>query len=233
MKIKNMVRPLPGVQQISLLRQRLDFSGSAQYWERRYSQSGTSGEGSYGDFAYVKAELINVFVRDHDIRSVIEFGCGDGNQLSLAKYPHYLGLDVSPAAIRLCKHRFSADATKSFFLYNGECFVDRACLFTADLALSLDVVYHLVEDGVFETYMAHLFEASQRYVIVYATNEAKRTAPHVRHRCFTPWVDAKLPQWQLMQEIHGLNSKRDSARFFIYERLFGRSDDQRHAEPTG
>ena len=89
----------------------------------------------------------------------MEFGCGDGHQLALADYPCYIGLDVSAAAIRLCKDRFSDDRTKSFFLYDGECFVDRVGLFSADLGISLDVVYHLVEDAVFDAYMRHLFES--------------------------------------------------------------------------
>ena len=99
------------------------------------------------------------FVQAHEIRSVIEFGCGDGNQLSLADYPRYIGLDVSRSAIELCKRRFAGDVTKSFFLYDGTCFADRAGLFTADLAISLDVIYHLTEEAIFEAYMAHLFGA--------------------------------------------------------------------------
>jgi hypothetical protein len=46
--VKDLVRPLPGVRQASLLRQRLAFPGSAGYWERRYAQGATSGSGSYG-----------------------------------------------------------------------------------------------------------------------------------------------------------------------------------------
>ena len=58
----------------------------------------------------------------------------------------------------------------SFFLYDGACFTDRAGVFTADLALSLDVIYHLTEDTVFEAYMRHLFAAGSRFVIIYATD---------------------------------------------------------------
>ena len=86
-----------------------------------------------------------------------EFGCGDGHQLLLAQYPRYIGLDISKTAIGLCKRKFSGDPTKSFFAYDGDCFVDRAGVFAADLAMSLDVVYHLVEDPTFESYMTHLF----------------------------------------------------------------------------
>jgi hypothetical protein len=126
---------------------------------------------------------------------------------------------VSRAAIGLCKRRFFSDATKSFFLYDGASFVDRAGLFTADLAISLDVVYHLVEDQVFEMYMTHLFDSGDRYVVVYATNVVMGgTAPHVRHRCFSSWVDDNCPQWQLTQMTRGSNPGPGRADFFVYKR---------------
>jgi SAM-dependent methyltransferase len=222
MLVKNLVRPLPGVRRLSRLRQRLDFAGSASFWERQYRRGETSGPGSYGALGAGKAEFLNALVREKSVRSAIEFGCGDGHQLSLAEYPRYVGLDVSPAAIGLCKSTFADDATKSFFLYDGESFVDRAGLFTADLAISLDVIYHLVEDSVFETYMTHLFAAGERYVVVYSTNSATRDdAAHVRHRCFSSWVDDNCPQWQLAQVTPGPNAGPGRADFYVYERFTG------------
>ena len=116
MTVRDLVRPLPGVKQISRLRQQLSFGSSSRYWENNYVRGGTSGNGSYGAFAQAKAEFLNTFVRRHDIKVVIEFGCGDGNQLALAEYPRYIGLDVSRAAIALCKRRFADDLAKSFFV---------------------------------------------------------------------------------------------------------------------
>jgi SAM-dependent methyltransferase len=218
--VKDLVRPFPGVRQLSLLRQRMGFTGSASFWERQYARGDTSGPGSYGWLGEAKARYLNNFVSDHDVQSVIEFGCGDGHQLSLAEYPRYVGLDVSRTAIELCKLRFADDLGKSFFLYDGSCFVDHAGLFAADLALSLDVVYHLIEDQVFETYMTHLFTAGLRYVVVYATNsEIRDDAPHVRHRCFTAWVEDNHPKWCLRQIIPGPNTGPRRADFFVYKRL--------------
>ena len=219
MTVRDVVRPIPGVHQISLLRQRLNFTGSAEFWERRYARGGTSGPGSYGDLAHGKARFLNAFVLANSVQSVIEFGCGDGNQLSLAKYPNYIGLDVSRSAVQHCKSRFSGDPDKSFFLYDSTCFVDHIGLFRADLAMSLDVVYHLIEDSIFEAYMEHLFDSSNHYVIVYATNGIIRDdAPHVRHRCFTSWVDNYRPRWRLKEVVYGPASGPRRADFFVYER---------------
>jgi len=218
--VKDLLRPLPGVRRLSLLRQRLGFRGSAPYWEQNYARGGTSGPGSYGILADGKAAFLNRFVHERDVCSVIEFGCGDGHQLSLAEYPRYVGLDVSRSAIGLCQRRFAGDATKSFFLYDGACFVDRTGVFTADLAVSLDVIYHLTEDQVFETYMEHLFAAGGRFVVIYATNtEMRGTAPHVRHRRFTDWVDVHCPQRPLGQVAPGTNAVPGRADFFAYQRI--------------
>jgi len=219
MIIREAVRLLPGVRRVSLLRQQLAYSDSARYWEWNYARGATSGSGSYGALAEGKSRFLNTLVREHAVRSVIEFGCGDGNQLALADYPHYVGLDVSRSAIALCQRRFAADPAKSFFLYDGMCFTDRTGTFTADLALSLDVVYHLTEDTVFETYLTHLFAAGQRLVVIYSTNqEISDTAPHVRHRHFTPWVEANCPGWALTGVTQGPNADQARADFFVYER---------------
>jgi hypothetical protein len=219
MTVKDVIRPIPGVRQLSLLRERLGFTGSADFWERRYARGGTSGQGSYGALAHSKADFINAFVRRNGIQSIIEFGCGDGNQLSLADYPSYIGLDVSRTAIEMCKDRFADDLGKSFFLYDSSYFVDRAGLFKADLALSLDVVYHLVEDSVFEAYMVHLFGAGNRYVVVYSTNEVMHDdAPHVRHRCFSSWIDSNCSGWRLREVADGAASGPRRADFSVYQR---------------
>lgn len=174
------------------------FAGSRDYWETRYASGSNSGVGSYGKFAEFKAEFLNEFVATQSIGSVIEFGCGDGNQLSLAHYPAYLGFDVSPTAVAACRARYAGDASRRFALvedYAGE---------TAELSLSLDVLYHLVEDEVFDRYMARLFDAATRHVIVYSSNtdEAAETAsPHVRHREFTRWVAAQRPAWRLVRHV--------------------------------
>jgi hypothetical protein len=203
------------------------FPGSAAYWQQRYSLGGNSGSGSYGALAEFKAATINRFVKQHGIGTVIEFGCGDGNQLKTSEYPSYIGLDVAREAIRLCKSRFADDETKSFFLYDPECFVDRGRLFSADASMSLDVIFHLVEEDVFERYMAHLFQCAKRFVIIYSSNErVMKDSPHERHRNFSDHVEKHFPEWRLSEKVKNpfplsaypppLGSLAD---FYFYERI--------------
>ena len=82
------------------------FPGSVEYWESRYRVGGNSGVGSYGFFREFKADVLNEFVATHAVQTIIEFGCGDGSQLELAKYPNYLGFDVSSTAVSNCQELF-------------------------------------------------------------------------------------------------------------------------------
>jgi|LauGreDrversion4_2_1035121.scaffolds.fasta_scaffold218857_2 cyclopropane fatty-acyl-phospholipid synthase-like methyltransferase len=198
------------------------FKGSAQYWEKRYQKGGNSGSGSYGKMAEFKARFLNRLVADERLQSVIEFGCGDGNQLLLAAYPSYIGVDVSPTAVTKCRERFQSDATKKF-LHLSDYREERA-----DLSMSLDVIYHLVEDAVYEKYMRTLFAASNKLVVIYscdAPEDSAVTSAHVRPRRFSAWITQNLPGWKLKAHVpNELPFQGDSdtgswSDFYVYERV--------------
>lgn len=202
-----------------------EFPGSADYWEQRYAEGGDSGHGSYGRFAAFKAGVLNRFVAEERIESVVEFGCGDGNQLALASYPDYLGLDVSESALDACRRRFAGDRSRRFQLYRPGPSADGTPRRSADLALSLDVIYHLTEDPVFESYMHDLFDAARRFVIIFSsdTTVTDPSEPaQVRHRNFTRWVAERRPEWRLLRRIPNRfavargGEPRSFADFFIY-----------------
>ncbi len=202
----------------------IDFrlkKNSSNFWESLYQHGGNSGPGSYGRLAIFKAEVINEFCITHKIDSVIEWGCGDGNQLSLMNFSKYIGLDVSETAINRCKEIYAEDETKSFFLINDELFIAEP----SDLALSLDVIYHLVEDEIYEKYMSNLFDSSKKYVCVYASNYDTEQVGHVRHREFLPFVANRYPQFKLIKRIpnkypydSASENETSVSDFFFFER---------------
>ncbi len=194
------------------------FVNSASYWDSRYKSGGNSGSGSYGKLAEFKAKIINDFVEEHEIQSVIEHGCGDGNQISLANYKSYIGVDVSSAAISLCKESFGHDKSKSFKTneeYKNE---------KAELALSLDVIFHLVENDIYYSYLRQLFESSEKFVIIYSSNIDEQLGEHERHREFTTYVENNFLDWELMQHIpnehpyNGNENKGSKSDFYIYRK---------------
>lgn len=200
---------------------------SADYWIARYKSGHYSGPGSRGRLAEFKAEVVNAFVAEHQVASLIEFGCGDGHQLLLAKYPSYLGLDISPYALNWCREMFAGDASKRFALmadYAGE---------VADASLSLDVIYHLMEDEVFEQYMQKLFGAARRFVVVYSNNFEQEANHHCRPRRFTDWIERHAKDWKLLQHIPnrypytGNGWNESDADFYIYANQCSHSDARR------
>lgn len=197
------------------------FLGSHKYWIDRYEKGGHSGKGSYSKLADFKAEVINNFVQENNIRSVLELGCGDGNQLSLAKYPNYIGFDVSAQVISLCESLFSLDPTKKFFLMDD--YADQ----TAELTMSLDVIYHLIEDEVFHSYMSLLFGSSSRFSIIYSSNKDDNLPngpAHVKHRKFTDWVEKNRPDWNMLTHIPNEYPWQESSKtgsladFYIFQK---------------
>ncbi|WP_162940260.1 class I SAM-dependent methyltransferase [Gryllotalpicola protaetiae] len=201
-----------------------DFDGSASYWESRYNSGGDSGAGSYGVVAEFKAQVLNDLIAEQGLQRVIEFGCGDGNQLGMLAVKDYVGLDVSPTVIAACRQRYATDRSKSFILIEGGNIP--IGLPPADLALSLDVVYHLVEDEVYAAYMSALFDHSRRFVVVFAPNENRTDLPlHMRYRRFTDWVDAGKPDWRLARTIDNPHKQfpLTLADFYVFERRPGRS----------
>lgn len=197
---------------------KLIFPGSLEYWEKRYLKDGNSGPGSTGILAEFKAEIINKFVSEKRIKSVVEFGCGDGSLLQLAKYPKYVGLDVSKKAIQLCQKKFKGDSSKSFFLYHPSAFNDNLGIFQGDLTLSLDVIFHLVEDELFELYIHHLFSSAKKYVIIYSSNHDQAGFPHIRHRKFTDYIESRILDATLEQFVRNRYPEKTSSDFYFYKK---------------
>jgi SAM-dependent methyltransferase len=167
---------------------------SGAYWVERYRSGGNSGAGSYGRLAVYKAHIIHELVHRREIKSVIEFGSGDGNQANLLQLPSYIGVDLSERMIEASRIRFALRAGWSF-LTAAEF---EAAPQQAQMTMSLDVIYHLIEDAVFDRYMHRIFSAASQYVLIYASDhDEQASARHVRHRHYSAWIEAHQPTWQL------------------------------------
>lgn len=156
---------------------------STKYWQDRYENGGNSGLGSRGELAQYKADFINEFINGFDIESMTEYGCGDGYNLSMINCKRIVGLDVSSVAIEKCKELMPQHTfvnTKATQPFKHE---------PTDLIVSLDVLYHLIEDNVYEHYMTQLVHCNSKYIIIYAPtyDEVKNNkfSIHVKPRDFT------------------------------------------------
>jgi SAM-dependent methyltransferase len=173
------------------------FIGSQKYWINRYGQEGNSGPGSYQNLAEFKGRIINDFVSKNNVYSIIELGCGDGNQLEYFNFKSYIGFDISHLILEKCRLKFKNDKSKQF-LHIEECNKYRA-----DLTLSLDVIYHLIEDRIFHNYMNQLFDLSKLFVIIYSCNfdDDGTFAHHVKPRKFMDWITNNRQDFELLEFI--------------------------------
>jgi SAM-dependent methyltransferase len=191
------------------------------YWHKIYLNGETSGPGSYGELAEFKAEVINEFLEIHEISSVIEFGCGDGNQLSMIQYPKYLGLDVAKSSIDLCFDLFKNDPNKSFLWYQPGYLLNPALFLKADLVVCLDVLYHIIDDEDFENTLKHIFSCASKHVILYTTIDVhdKETyayfkGSHGKHRDTMHYL-SMFPDFKVEKTIPQKHPDLSSASFIF------------------
>ena len=188
------------------------------YWDKRYKMEGNSGAGSYGLLAEFKAKVINRFIENNKIKTAVEFGCGDGNNLKMIHYPTYLGLDVATSSIEICKDMFKDDKTKSFIQYTPKTFYNNG-FFTAELVLCLDVLYHIIPEDDFYKTLDDIFSTSSKYVILY-TNTDPVEYRRGGHQLFrdTKAVLAKYPQWEIVEIVEQEYKDLSPSDFYILKR---------------
>ena len=202
---------------------RLRGFDSDGYWERRYAGGGNSGVGSYGRLAEFKAEVVNRLIREHGLKHIVDWGFGDGNQLKLFVVDRYTGIDVSRTAVQRAQQEWEGDAAKRFLHSTELPLRDQG-----DLALSFDVLYHLIEDSVFNQYMNNLLESSSDCVLIYSSNKKaeKIEGHHVMDREFTSWMEEHGRQFELVEKIKNRYpydphdpENTSSADFWLYRRV--------------
>lgn len=177
------------------------------YWEHRYQLGKRgSGPGSRGAEADRKAAFINALVEEHRVNRVIDFGCGDGEIASRITSRRYIGLDVSQTAIDLCAQRVQLPR-RSWLLFDG---LKAPQMPKGDLALSLDVIFHLTEDDLYRRHLRMLFRAAP-LVCIHSSNRDEAGEPHVLHREFLPDVPKS---WSI---LHRPENEREIG-FWVFAR---------------
>lgn len=169
------------------------------YWKQRHRIHAqtwrASGAGSQGRLAVRKAHLVNTLVADVHAESLLDLGCGDGRVARLIDVPHYIGLDPAPAAIELCREQLTGAGEAHIYDPYDE------LAETADIAVSLDVIFHL-DDDLYERHLHHLFQNAQRAVGIYSTDGlAPSEAAHVQHHAVSADVTSRFPEWLLTERI--------------------------------
>lgn len=154
------------------------------YWDNRYRSGGGSGAGSEGTYLEIKKKVILPIINELGIKNIEDFGCGEGSLIPYLPLDRYKGYDISPTIINKLKNKYGGSTKYEFNLIN------EACVGEPDMALSLDVFFHLVEDSVCDEYLQKIIGSRPKWILfltwnskVIYTEHIKGT--HVRYRDLT------------------------------------------------
>ena len=201
---------------------------SNSYWTKRYGHfekkkfKGASGNGRMNFRLKYKANVINTIIRKCEVKSVIDYGCGDGLLINLLTVDRYHGIEISQPLVDELLIRFKGQGNYQF----GTKACDSGQNFF-DLALSIDVIFHLLEDDVYNTYLSQLFNGKSDFVLIKSSNHNEIGTgknAHIRHRFFLDDVCSRFPQYELI-ETYGPRRKHiyfsisDRDLFFLYKIL--------------
>jgi hypothetical protein len=95
------------------------------------------------------------------------------------------------------------------------------------ISISMDAIFHLLEDNVFANYMEDLFSLSNRYVIIYSSNHEEYTRwPEYRHRKFMGYIQQYISGWELEKFIPnkypyviGREEETSASDFYIFKKI--------------
>lgn len=184
-----------------------------EIWNNRYQNGGNSGGGSYNELYIFKRDIINDIISKNNIKSIIDFGCGDGNQIKEINIENYIGIDIAKESINICRMKYNG-GSKKFYTYKE---IDIMNL-QAELTMSLDVLYHILEEELYFTYLKNLFSSSSKYVLIYSSNYDGHIDGHMYTRKFTNIIENMFPNWDLHKKINQIYPKKSSADFYLYKK---------------
>lgn len=155
------------------------------YWQQRYLSGGNSGTGSTGALRAFKSATVNAIIEKYSVSSILDLGCGDGGQIFDIAVKSYVGIDVSEAAVELCRKRHGNKVGWSFCTASQ---LDKGV--TADMTMSLDVIYHISDPKDYQDYLETLWRKAARLITIYSSISANESCtPHIVHR---PCIDDLL-----------------------------------------
>ncbi len=203
-----------------------DYKDATAYWTKRYEVGMGSGIGSRGQLAHYKAEFVNDFIRDHAIGSLIDLGCGDGHIAAMLQVERYLGLDIVPSSIGLCRSQFGNRPDMTFTPISAGSIGNFEHFLSCDLSLSMDVSFHIVDEAEFAAHVRRLCMFTSRYAILYSSRSQETTrslngeAPraHKLHRDIVAAVQTEAPDFRYLGEEPHPYPEESQARFHIFER---------------
>jgi len=124
-----------------------------EFWEKRYTSGGNSGQGSTGDYRKWKWDIIERFTCLEEL-AVLDVGCGDLSFIGdrLEEIGHYTGIDISPHIIERHKKEHLDPWFRFYVGDASEIRLDE----TFDVVFCFDVLFHIMSDVRFAAVLRNL-----------------------------------------------------------------------------
>ena len=186
---------------------------TVEYWNMRYKNGKGSGRGSEGLLLAYKAGTINDIIKEFDIQDIIDFGCGDGELSNLIDVGMYAGFDPSEEAVKKCYDRCRDVFGARIFIND----INLSWTVQADMTMSIDVIFHLVNEREYLEHLLSLFQHSLKYVLIYSSDKEEDVdRGHVKHRKFTQTINELFPDWKLLRKIDNKYPDQSFSDFYLY-----------------
>jgi len=160
------------------------------YWEERYQTAGEwatvctrdADASDYFRRAYYEYNEVAPLIATWSPRRVLDYGCGTGRFVPflMAHATNYLGLDLSPTAIRIAKRRFADQRIR--FRPSKE--LRRITPHSIDLIWTFTVLQHITEasrvEGIFRQFARVMAKGARIVITELTTGESDE--PHMAIR---------------------------------------------------
>ncbi len=140
---------------------RRTWFSNAAFWNFRYQHDPVlgSGRGSRGEFLKHKQELLRPFADSFEDADIVEVGFGDLETSRGLPFKNYRGIDTSREAVKIASQK-KPDWNFSVGL------ADNLPSKSADLAICLDVLFHVPKKQDYENIIMQLIRVSRKSILV-------------------------------------------------------------------
>lgn len=155
----------------------------SSYWTERYRSGGNSGSGSAGRNLAFKANFVRDFLVKHQLREVLDIGCGNGGIIPSLPEINYHGIDFAKPAIDYCQAKWGETGSRKF-THVTEVQGNSA---SAEVVLVLEVLMHITDDKDYERFLRACLSMAEKFVVLQTPLKAdlgkrQKPAPHERYR---------------------------------------------------
>ena len=148
----------------------------AEYWDKRYSNGGTSGRGSVGLYRNWKWNKIRESV-GLKFNSVIDVGCGDlsfwnhryGKQVLRRPRFKYLGIDISEEIIKRNREMYEESFKRIYLDMDFVCSPAHIKIegLRSHVVFCLDLLFHIMKEREFELILKNLCRYANQFLVIY------------------------------------------------------------------